>query len=315
MSDRSARRRAGRPRLHARRRGPRAVRGRPRRRRPRAAARGGQLDGQVGALPGRRRPGDRPPGGHRRPPPRLGGAPARLGVPRPVAGRPARRPDRHPAALPAHVADAGAEDVVVAVVDPVGGARPALVDAAGAAVPRRQPHRGVRPPRPGRLGRQARRRRHAGHPRRLPRPGRRRPGALRRLPPGASRPATSRSCPAPARCGCCGGCGERPAGRRAGRGAGPDRGADPRVRRGGRRLAVVQRRRRARPRGRDDRLRAAAGGRAAGAGAAAAGRRRGGDAAPSRPAIYGICETCGRPIAPERLAARPAARTCIDCAR
>ena len=31
--------------------------------------------------------------------------------------------------------------------------------------------------------------------------------------------------------------------------------------------------------------------------------------------IYGICETCGRPIAAERLAARPAARTCIDCAR
>ncbi len=30
---------------------------------------------------------------------------------------------------------------------------------------------------------------------------------------------------------------------------------------------------------------------------------------------YGICETCGRPIAAERLAARPAARTCIDCAR
>jgi DnaK suppressor protein len=30
---------------------------------------------------------------------------------------------------------------------------------------------------------------------------------------------------------------------------------------------------------------------------------------------YGICETCGRPIAPERLAARPTARTCIDCAR
>ena len=29
---------------------------------------------------------------------------------------------------------------------------------------------------------------------------------------------------------------------------------------------------------------------------------------------YGICENCGRPIAAERLAARPAARTCIDCA-
>ena len=31
--------------------------------------------------------------------------------------------------------------------------------------------------------------------------------------------------------------------------------------------------------------------------------------------IYGVCETCGRPIGAERLAARPAARTCIDCAR
>jgi DnaK suppressor protein len=30
---------------------------------------------------------------------------------------------------------------------------------------------------------------------------------------------------------------------------------------------------------------------------------------------YGICESCGRPIAAERLAARPSARTCIDCAR
>ena len=29
---------------------------------------------------------------------------------------------------------------------------------------------------------------------------------------------------------------------------------------------------------------------------------------------YGVCETCGRPIAPERLAARPSARTCITCA-
>jgi RNA polymerase-binding protein DksA len=30
---------------------------------------------------------------------------------------------------------------------------------------------------------------------------------------------------------------------------------------------------------------------------------------------YGVCERCGRPIGVERLAARPAARTCIDCAR
>jgi RNA polymerase-binding protein DksA len=40
---------------------------------------------------------------------------------------------------------------------------------------------------------------------------------------------------------------------------------------------------------------------------AALARRQNGD--------YGTCENCGRPIAPERLAARPAARTCIDCAR
>lgn len=30
--------------------------------------------------------------------------------------------------------------------------------------------------------------------------------------------------------------------------------------------------------------------------------------------VYGVCESCGRPIAPERLEARPMARTCIECA-
>jgi RNA polymerase-binding transcription factor DksA len=30
---------------------------------------------------------------------------------------------------------------------------------------------------------------------------------------------------------------------------------------------------------------------------------------------YGTCESCGRAIAAERLAARPAARTCIACAQ
>jgi RNA polymerase-binding protein DksA len=29
---------------------------------------------------------------------------------------------------------------------------------------------------------------------------------------------------------------------------------------------------------------------------------------------YGRCENCGQPIAPERLAARPTATTCINCA-
>ncbi|MBO0841845.1 MAG: TraR/DksA C4-type zinc finger protein [Nocardioides sp.] len=28
---------------------------------------------------------------------------------------------------------------------------------------------------------------------------------------------------------------------------------------------------------------------------------------------YGVCERCGRRIDPERLAVRPAARTCVDC--
>ena len=29
---------------------------------------------------------------------------------------------------------------------------------------------------------------------------------------------------------------------------------------------------------------------------------------------YGVCESCGKQIAPERLEARPIARTCIKCA-
>lgn len=29
---------------------------------------------------------------------------------------------------------------------------------------------------------------------------------------------------------------------------------------------------------------------------------------------YGLCERCGRPIPPERLEARPTARTCVGCA-
>jgi DnaK suppressor protein len=29
---------------------------------------------------------------------------------------------------------------------------------------------------------------------------------------------------------------------------------------------------------------------------------------------YGVCDTCGDPISPPRLEARPAARTCVSCA-
>ena len=32
-------------------------------------------------------------------------------------------------------------------------------------------------------------------------------------------------------------------------------------------------------------------------------------------ASYGTCESCGRPIPPERLAVRPTARRCMPCAR
>ncbi len=34
-----------------------------------------------------------------------------------------------------------------------------------------------------------------------------------------------------------------------------------------------------------------------------------------RTGVYTVCEHCGGPIALERLAARPSARTCITCAR
>jgi DnaK suppressor protein len=34
-----------------------------------------------------------------------------------------------------------------------------------------------------------------------------------------------------------------------------------------------------------------------------------------RDGSYGTCANCGRPIAAERLEARPGATTCIDCAR
>lgn len=34
-----------------------------------------------------------------------------------------------------------------------------------------------------------------------------------------------------------------------------------------------------------------------------------------RAGTYGICAMCGQPISPARLEARPAATTCINCAR
>jgi RNA polymerase-binding transcription factor DksA len=34
----------------------------------------------------------------------------------------------------------------------------------------------------------------------------------------------------------------------------------------------------------------------------------------ARSGHYGLCITCGRPISPDRLAARPTAEQCMDCA-
>ena len=62
-----------------------------------------------------------------------------------------------------------------------------LAHAARAAVRRRRPHRRARRPRLHRLGPLGRARRHAGRPRRVPRPRGRRPGAVPDLPAGARR--------------------------------------------------------------------------------------------------------------------------------
>ena len=65
-----------------------------------AAARGRHLLRQVGDLPGCRGTGHGRDRLHRRPPPRLGGEPGRLGAPRPDAGRPGPGADGHAAGLP-----------------------------------------------------------------------------------------------------------------------------------------------------------------------------------------------------------------------
>ena len=77
-----------RGRFHARRRGPGAPRRRPRRRGHRSAARDRDVLREVRDLPRRRgaRGGQRPL--HRRPPPRVGGEPGRVGAPRRAPGRP-----------------------------------------------------------------------------------------------------------------------------------------------------------------------------------------------------------------------------------
>ena len=91
-----------RARLHARRRGAGPAPPRPGPAPPRPGRRDRQLLREVGGLPRRRRARGRRSGVHRRPPPRLGGEPGRLGAPRPDTRRPRHRTHRHPALLPAH---------------------------------------------------------------------------------------------------------------------------------------------------------------------------------------------------------------------
>ena len=136
----------GRAGLHAGRRGTRPVRRGAGHRRRRPAAGGRQLAGQVGAVPGRR---GAPRAAGRWSPSTTTAAPrstspAGSTTTRRWSTREVGRIDTLPG-FRRTVAVAGAEDVVVAVVDPLGDARRRCGHPAGAPLPRRQPHRGVRP--------------------------------------------------------------------------------------------------------------------------------------------------------------------------
>ena len=91
--------------------------------------------------------------------------------------------------LRATLAAAGIEDDVVAIVGKSADVATAMADPARPAVHRRRPHRRRRPVGLRGLGPLGRARRRPGHPRRLPRPGRRRPGPVQDLParPGLGR--------------------------------------------------------------------------------------------------------------------------------
>ena len=92
-----------RGRLHARRRGPGAARRRSRgRRRSGRCSRSGRTAGSPRSTSARRRARRAACSVHRRPPPRVGGEPGRVGAPRRAPGRSSHRPHGHAAVLPAH---------------------------------------------------------------------------------------------------------------------------------------------------------------------------------------------------------------------
>ena len=184
----SARGRPAHPRLHARRRGRGAVPGRPACRTGRGARssaghlrRDRCLVWQVHRLP---RCGGRSHGRRRalhRPPPGLGGEPTRVGVPRTRSGRPRRRADRHAAPLASdHLGDRsrGVSGRHRGRLPHRGGA---LGPSAVVLLHRRRARRGAGVGGLSGMGAPRRPRRLAGHPRRLSRPGRRRPPAIRAL--------------------------------------------------------------------------------------------------------------------------------------
>ena len=199
-----AARRAGH-RLHARRRGPRALRRGLRYLGDGVGRRDRHVLRQVDAAARRRRAAARQRALHRRPPSRIRGAPARLGVPRHLDGRPVSgRFDTLPS-LRRTLDAADLDEHVVAVVgkspvSPAGGARRCgclFIDGGHTEEAAQRDFDG--------WARWVDVGGGAGHPRRVPQPRRRWPGAVPDLPARAETAVHSERFRRPARCGCCGG--------------------------------------------------------------------------------------------------------------
>ncbi len=109
-----------------------------------------------------------------RPPPRLRGEPGRLGAPRPHAGRPGDREHRHPSHWRRTFDRRGPRGFGGRTGRRLPDRRLALDDAAGLLLHRRGARRGAGVGRPPGMGAARGDRRVARHPRRVPRPGRRR---------------------------------------------------------------------------------------------------------------------------------------------
>ena len=121
----------------------------------------------------------------RRPPSRIGGEPAGLGVARARPGRPCGRQDRHAADLPAHDPRRGARGHRRGASSPTRRRWPRTGDAARAALHRRRPRHRARPPRLRAVDPAGERGRPARDPRRV----------LRTRPTADGRPTRSTAAP------------------------------------------------------------------------------------------------------------------------